>query len=68
VDDKELKTELETMRQLIRGLRNDVHDLKRTAESFEARRTEIDGLKKMRWDVDLLEVKVKKLEEKAGGR
>lgn len=64
--DQELRIELETMRQLIRGLMNDVRDLKRTAESFEARRLEIESIKKMRWDVDILEVKVKKLEEKSG--
>lgn len=66
MDDKEIRVELETIRQLVRGLRHDVNELKRTADSFEVRKNEIDSLTKILWDIDLLKVKVKKLEEKSG--
>lgn len=67
MNDQEIRAELEAIRQLIRGLRHDVNDLKRTAESLSVRQPEIDSITKLRWDVDVLEIKVKKLEERIDG-
>jgi len=60
--EQEIKIELETVRQLIRGLRTDVNDLKRFAEGIQARQADIDSISKLRWDVDALQVKMKKIE------